>query len=343
MRKPQEAHSAAQTASAWALRLGRGPVLGAEQIKLQAWLAQDPGHADLLQKAMTLLTRIETDGSGELDMLRGETWSNFTRRSRWNGPREAAQRFSAIAACLVAALGLYVATPSIRANLFSTTYRTGASEWRTVELSDRSRLSLDAGTVVKVHYEDGRRQLWLQEGRANFEVAKDALRPFTVAAGNKTVIATGTEFSVDRKGKDGRVVLYEGRVSVMANEDGFSHWLGGWPRPKKTVAFLTAGQMYLGDPSANGRVDTLNANVIESTLAWKQGQLVFDQTPLTSAIDEANHYATAPITLVNPRRRPVDVSGIYRAGDTAAFVAGVTAAYPVDASMEDGRYVLTVR
>src|SRR3546814_16920388 len=82
-------------------------------------------------------------------------------------------------------------------------------------LDDDSRLSLDANTRVRVKYSRAGRQLWLEEGRARFEVAKDPLRPFSVAAAGKIVVATGTEFSVELLGREPPVILYEGHVAVL--------------------------------------------------------------------------------------------------------------------------------
>jgi hypothetical protein len=69
--------------------------------------------------------------------------------------------------------------------------------------------------VDRVRMSGKQRELTLVRGRAKFDVAKDPLRPFTVVAGDKIVVATGTSFSVEMVGKDVRVLLYHGRVSVL--------------------------------------------------------------------------------------------------------------------------------
>src|SRR3546814_19363224 len=58
------------------------------------------------------------------------------------------------------------------------------------------------------------RQVELLAGRAKFDVAKDPQRPFTVAAGDKLVVAVGTRFSVELIDGQVRVILYEGQVEV---------------------------------------------------------------------------------------------------------------------------------
>src|SRR3546814_18419265 len=92
-------------------------------------------------------------------------------------------------------------------------YATGLGERRVVMLDDDSRLSLDANTRVRVKYSRAGRQLWLEAGRARFEVAKDPLRPFSVAAAGKIVVATGTEFSVELLGGVTRGTHSNGHVA----------------------------------------------------------------------------------------------------------------------------------
>src|SRR3546814_19520630 len=94
-------------------------------------------------------------------------------------------------------------------------YQTEVGERRVALLDDQSRLSLDADSLVEVDMSDRQRELTLVRGRAKFDVAKDPLRPFTVVAGDKMVVATGTSFSVEMVGKVVRVLLYHVRVSVL--------------------------------------------------------------------------------------------------------------------------------
>src|SRR3546814_18739257 len=80
-------------------------------------------------------------------------------------------------------------------------YQTEVGERRVALLDDQSRLSLDADSLVEVDMSDRQRELTLVRGRAKFDVAKDPLRTFTVVAGDKMVVATGTSFSVEMVGK----------------------------------------------------------------------------------------------------------------------------------------------
>src|ERR1700743_1087200 len=77
-------------------------------------------------------------------------------------------------------------------------YTTGTSERRQVQLSDGSRIWLDSDTWGRAKYTKTARPLILDHGRARFDVAHDVTRPFSVTAGQQTVIAVGTSFDVER-------------------------------------------------------------------------------------------------------------------------------------------------
>jgi transmembrane sensor len=72
------------------------------------------------------------------------------------------------------------------------------------------------------------------------------------------------------------------------------------------------------------------------SLAWEGGELVFNDEPLVRALERVNRYAETPVTLGDPAAGQVRVSGVFNAGDTAAFVEGVTAAFPLSARSSEG-------
>src|SRR3546814_1402664 len=94
-----------------------------------------------------------------------------------------------------------------------TAYATEIGERQLAVLEDGSQVSLDAATKVNVRMKEAGRQVELLAGRAKFDVAKDPQRPFTVAAGDKLVVAVGTSFSVALIDGQVRVILYAGQRS----------------------------------------------------------------------------------------------------------------------------------
>jgi transmembrane sensor len=58
-------------------------------------------------------------------------------------------------------------------------------------------------------------------------------------------------------------------------------------------------------------------------LAWREGKLHFDAWPLAQAVAEHNRYARKPIQLDSSVPADVRVSGVFRIGDTQAFLAAL--------------------
>ncbi len=83
-------------------------------------------------------------------------------------------------------------------------------------LPDGSRMTLDTDSEVDIAFAPERRNLRLVKGRAFFDVAHDAQRPFAVVADGREVEALGTRFDVRMDPGQVRVVLVEGRVSVKS-------------------------------------------------------------------------------------------------------------------------------
>jgi transmembrane sensor len=226
-------------------------------------------------------------------------------------------------------------------------YVTGIGERRIVVLSDGSRLSLDAATEVDVRFHDSSRQLWLKRGRANFNVAKDALRPFSVAVGRTVVVATGTEFSVEVVGGQVHVVLVEGRVAILKDQGaatGRTHVDltpisgSGGGQGVQADHYLTPGRELIMSAKA-GDAHILPVDP-QRSLSWESGQLIFSDEPLQTAVDRVNRYTKSPIMVGDGRAAAIPISGVFAAGDTQAFINGVTAVFPVHLAVTDHRRML---
>jgi transmembrane sensor len=212
-------------------------------------------------------------------------------------------------------------------------YATGHAERRIVRLADGSRVSLDAETELKVHLGRDARQLELVRGQARFDVAHDATRPFSVRAGDQTVIATGTAFNIDMLGPRVLVTLIQGRVEVVPTH---TRPIEGLRRP--TV--LAAGQQLAVAPRAPPIL--LQADLSSAT-AWTNGQLVFTDEPLSSVVARLARYSDYPIT-VSPGAATLRVSGVFQTDDVDGFVRSITAYLPLRAERTaDGGVLLDRR
>lgn len=240
------------------------------------------------------------------------------QRQAWFWPVGGALVAASLAAALVVGYGL---TRGV-------TYETGVGESRIVRLADGSRLQLDTDSRVDVRLGAARRMLVLQRGRAMFEVAHDAARPFVVDAGSTQVTALGTRFDIRRFGDGARVTLVQGRVEVAEKTGGSRTWR------------MTAGQQIR---VAEREQAAMPKSVdVSAATSWTSGRLLFQATPLSAAVAEVNRYADDPIVLAAPGLGTRPLSGAFDTGDPDAFAEAVSEIYGLTKSVRaDGATVLT--
>lgn len=333
MTRPVPPISADEQAAIWCQRLAGTMDLG-DQAAFEAWLAEDPAHITLLEEAAIIwhgagevadspeMIRYRAEAVEELRQANARRWSRTFDWRRW----------AAMAACLVLALGLVGYFLRDR----PASYSTGAGERRIVQLEDGSRLTLDGSTRVDVEMDRKSRRLKLLAGRAKFDVAHDALRPFSVLARNRLTVATGTSFSVELLSRQVRVVLYEGRVEVMAQPD------SGPPAvlvPRSSGNSGLVPGRELVAPTTRDAIQIAALNAPQS-LSWETGMVHFDGQPLSLAVERMNRDAQRTIVVDDPRLADLTVSGVFNSRDTAAFIEGVTALYPIVAREEQGQIIL---
>lgn len=313
-----------EAAARWHLRLaaaGDDEILRAE---FRQWLSSHPDNVAAFEQILQGVAQVEVFAAEReiialrrraLDRAqRGSDMGRSKRRSRWLG-------VAAGVCCVAIAASVFFALLRPATQEFTT----GADERRILTLDDGSRLSMDANTKVTVNYSKSKRHLELSQGQARFMVAHDAVRPFTVIARERTVLATGTVFNIDMLPQTLLVTLIEGRVRIDATG-----------MPATSVELRPAEQLRVDAYGTRVRanVDTVDVE------AWEQGKLVFDDEPLSEAIERVNRYAQTKVVFTDPALKRMTVSGVFNAGDVRAFVEGVTAAMPLRSSERPDGYLL---
>jgi len=323
-----------QAATVWRMRRDGADWSASDEAAFQAWLDEDDLHRRAFERTGKVWDLVDGQAATpdvmviRRDALHRAQQTARSRMARWRRGGFELSRRSALAAAagVVAAVGIG-AWPLLHEGEI---YRTGLNERRIVTLKDGSRLSLDAMTKVSVHYTEEARRLTLIKGQARFDVAHDVSRPFSVRAGDRTVVATGTAFNIDLFGDQARVTLIEGRVVVMpAKEDA-----GSLPRPGSAhlpprAVELRAGQQLVAALDAPQQIVT-NADLQQAT-AWQQGKLMFDREPLAQAVARMNRYSQRKLVVSDPAAAALEISGAFDAGDTKGFLEAVTTYFPVSA------------
>ncbi|MGH8290727.1 MAG: FecR family protein [Steroidobacteraceae bacterium] len=343
-----------EQAAAWRIRLAESPDLF--RTGFSTWLAEDPANDRAwraVQGAWVLLA--EQAASPSVIRLRRTALAHAYEALRTNRlrakPNRPAVRMGVAAATLIA-----VGTSMLWWHYRPTVYNTGAGEQRSVRLAEGSRITLDASSEVTVRYTAGARTLALLKGQATFDVAHDPARPFTVTAEGHKVVATGTAFDVDMIGSELLVTLLKGHVVILpagatvrpfmpVGAPGVSpHMVDvavtGIPPDSQRIALDPGEQLVLAAhaPPQVSRVD------VQRVMAWRLGELVFRNEPLSQVFARMDRYIPEPIVAGDARTAGIRISGVYQESDVEGFVSTLVSYLPLRAhQLPDGTMVLTYR
>lgn len=173
-------------------------------------------------------------------------------------------------------------------------------------LSDGSTLALNTDSRIAMRYRLFSREFTLEQGEAIFTAAHSALRSFTVQAGPVLIEDIGTVFAVRHtdQGAQIGVMVLEGRVDVL-DAQGRRHIL----REQDALRLTQAG------------THTTHRDADPDRLAWRDGKLLFRQTPLGTVLSEIQRYRQAPIRLHDNSLATLPITGQFELGNLEDILA----------------------
>jgi transmembrane sensor len=249
----------AEQARDWIVCLASGDISDARMDAFEQWLAQPANRRSFEHERML--------------------WRSVGPRPAATERRQAARRPRRLrwAMATAAALAVLVAWPDAWLRL-QADHRSG-HRVQDVHLPDGSRAVLDADSAIAVHFDDQRRRVELLRGRAWFDVAPDAQRRFSVAAGNGVVEDISTAFTVAHVAAGVETEVGQGRVRVASPVD------GGW-------TYLQVGQR--ASYGEHRGVQRLADVAADGVGAWRQGELLLEQASVADAVHAVGRYRAGP-------------------------------------------------
>ncbi len=298
-----------QDAIAWVVRLHNSRVQPEDRRTFEAWRAQSADHARIFDALSGVWNDPEWHAaavqSAERAPLSNADGAGGAAR-RW--PRMVAGMAACVAALVLAA---FHADLMVRVQA---DYRTGAGERQTIQLPDRSTVTLNAQSAIAVTFDGTVRRVRLLTGEAFFKVQPDPERPFVVESRESDTRAVGTEFVVRAQPGFDQVTVLEGLVEVSSR--------GG----RRSTAQLPAGaqlQCEQGQLSAPHPVD------LDSASAWLKGRLVVDGVLLAQVVDEVRRYYPGTIVLWKQDLGEIRVTGTYNLDDPAGVLSLLVKTFPL--------------
>jgi transmembrane sensor len=328
-----------EAAEAFVLRT-QGEWTSDDQAALEARLERDHEYAEAYGRARAAWESLDTHAeSAELMGYREEALSlarqaNARRWLKGGGSSQRSWRIAAAGVGIAVSLGLawqlspYGYEPG--------RYRTDIGEQRVVDLTDHSRIALDAATRLKVRFTPDARIVELEEGQAQFSVAKDPTRAFKVMAGGRTIVAVGTVFTVEDVPNEVHVAMIEGKVAVVPNAPARSSAETGEVQEVSLVAGEELRVAQDGHNTVTPKAD------IEAATAWRQGKVIIRTESIGEAVMRMNRYSKLKIRIDDPELAGKHVSGVFETGDNPGFVNAIQRYLPVSADYS-GSNLVTLR
>lgn len=149
---------------------------------------------------------------------------------------------------------------------------TAFGEQLETQLPDGSTVTLNANSSLKYHSSEPRK-VWLT-GEAFFEIKKipETNAGFQVLTQDLTVDVLGTSFNVNTRNEQTKVFLEEGKVKLKVDA------------AASDVIDMNPGDLVAYSKKQNKLSETRkNASALENA-SWKEGTLIFNDTPLEKAL-----------------------------------------------------------
>jgi len=283
-----------------------------------AWLEADPRHRAAFDDLALIDAAIDRHRPAIRAILPADDGAEPQIGRRGTGRRWF------IGGGIAAAIALAVGTPLLYApGPDATLYASRAGETRTIALTDGSQLALSADSAVSVSA--SQRQIEVTRGAAYFDVPHDPARQLAVTVGDYRITDIGTRFAVDTDGARVSIAVAEGKVAVTP--------------PNGSAVALAAGQRLDATGDSPPEVTPIAPAAVAS---WRQGRLVYDNTPLTAVTHDISRYTGSRVDLA-PGLDNRRFSGVLVIGDGSHLVSDLAAVAGLAVERDGARIVLDPR
>lgn len=330
-----------EQAAGWMALLDSSQATAADRIAFAQWLSEDSLHQGAFEELSEVWARLHIlsdvpsmiehpnvipfPASAQVDAFEDEV---TVRQPEWT--------------TLVASLLLFVGVlVHIGFGTPSDLHQTKVGQVETISLEDGSSVELNALSMMKVQIDDKRREVRLTDGEAVFHVQEDE-RPFVVRTELAMISAVGTKFSVRSDASFVEVSVIDGLVSVAATNPGTAlteYESNLLVRFSDEIALLGAGQR-LELTRESLRYQNLALATLDDDLSWRNGEIVFNDTPLLTAVAKMRRYQRVNIFIGDPVLNSLRVSGRFPTNDTQAFLAMLKDRYGIGVDENTENYIV---
>lgn len=184
-----------------------------------------------------------------------------------------------------------------------------------IVLPDNTKIDLDVNTPAFVKYYDDKREVFLSDGKALFDVREDKDRPFTLRLERVNINVIGTKFEIICENKELIINVLEGNVRVANKRD-------------KLLALVTQGQTLTLDKYLT--IKSLKKQENKNIALWSQGKLEFSETLLLQAVQEFSKYLDINVEIERKELETLAISGKYDIYNFQEFLDSLMREHPIE-------------
>lgn len=302
----------------------------AEQAELEQWVLADPANKKqfIAFKKAWMLSGMQNQQEANVDAM----WNSTARQLfpeanvRQLPARQSRSRWLKIAAAVVV---LIVSTALIYRHFQSPPpfFAETTNVTMPYDLSDGTRVTLNKSSSLRflAENEEGEREVQLT-GDAFFDVARDESAPFVIETQNVEVEVLGTSFYVDSRVSQSaiQVIVESGQVAVRAGDQ---------------EVILNRDEQAVYDKNTNHLIKQTNED--EHYLALKSGELVFEATPMETAVFALSRYFNTNIVIGEEALKACPLTSTFKNKSLSAVLRILESSFGIQSAQQGDDIVLT--
>ncbi len=298
----------------------------------ESWILAHPEKKEVFMEARIVLINLDfkkdqlpaREKSNLWNLLEADMTRSFPAKQVSMTNRRSWLKFAAAAIVLLLTGYGILQFQSNSEKIITTTF----GEQKEVLLSDGTVVILNGNSTLK-YYGNQPRKVQL-EGEAYFQVAKKPKTDsdFVVTTNDLAVRVLGTVFNVNSRNESTKVFLEEGKVNLEIAEGDVN------------TLELAPGELVSYSRKRNKLSETKKVNAIENT-SWKDGTLVFRNTPLPEVLAELSGIYGASFSLKDQILKDRLITGGVPIKNLSIALETLTGIYGIGITEENNTYIIS--
>ena len=201
--------------------------------------------------------------------------------------------------------------------------RTPVGRRRAVDIPGAGALMLNTDSAVSWRPGKGGVKLWLEQGEIAITL-RDTAPEMRLSAGDAEVRLSPGQYNARLKGRALDLTILRGGILPPP---------GGAAPPAGSKSFLFTADRQIPRPAS--------AQDLAALAAWRDGEILFIDQPLVTAVEEYNRYLVRKIVIADPALAGIRVGGRFTSNDPSAFLTALRQTLDIEAVTAGTSILLT--